>query len=567
MTRPVSSPAHAVRFSTSCPPDIQPNTRILTLCGVNDEADGASPQEDGWFLSDFYLFHHLLRGIGPQQSWFTMVEPAELVRKYQEYAHGNSFDSRRVVLDGDILNNFSTRPQDLRILPKERVLTEFLETLHSESRLAVENDQPVLVLIFGHGDEDTHGIFIGPIEDNRFLDMGDFCRFAGAKVQLCTVVTACFAGNWATRPSLNYTVLTAAGEVEAEYSEKWPESKTIGRASGTIYASAITESLMEMEKAEIQGKVETYRELTCVVETTLIDDLDRMGTVHNMKFSAQDDGWEREWRKRSGIPLQYYENRLNELRVIPPEFSDNLIKRDPKMPHPNDEDDMGSWEAFSNLQEQDQEIFVAASLRGRFGGTMRTYRRVVRAKAHEYLGSYPARDSMANNHRVHHWARKSLEGDLLDFPELYRLHRSLEYRLSLMKTATAYLVAVGVPAPIPCVKWDADESLRRLDEQQHGRYHDISCLVGAAHLFPRPTSDQGRPYNKQHQYITYVLLRSGLTPVEIEGKVDEMKVCQTLVVEQLTANIERSHSMRGKGKRLLGSLTPTTRVSNEADFR
>ena len=23
-----------------------------------------APKEDGWFLSDFYLFHHLLRGLG-----------------------------------------------------------------------------------------------------------------------------------------------------------------------------------------------------------------------------------------------------------------------------------------------------------------------------------------------------------------------------------------------------------------------------------------------------------------------------------------------------------------------
>lgn len=42
----------------------QLRTRIIALCGVNDWHDNASPQEDGRFLSDFYLFHHLLEETG-----------------------------------------------------------------------------------------------------------------------------------------------------------------------------------------------------------------------------------------------------------------------------------------------------------------------------------------------------------------------------------------------------------------------------------------------------------------------------------------------------------------------
>jgi len=104
-------------FSSRCPPDVQPNTRIVALCGISDwngpqaspsssgtdapsptkkatllskgkeflkspstrwkqkgrnrtkesnarKVGMASPREDGWFLSDFYLFHHLFRGLG-----------------------------------------------------------------------------------------------------------------------------------------------------------------------------------------------------------------------------------------------------------------------------------------------------------------------------------------------------------------------------------------------------------------------------------------------------------------------------------------------------------------------
>jgi hypothetical protein len=48
-------------FISFCPPDVQPRTRVIGVCGVNDFKDAASPQQDGWFISDFYLFHYLLQ--------------------------------------------------------------------------------------------------------------------------------------------------------------------------------------------------------------------------------------------------------------------------------------------------------------------------------------------------------------------------------------------------------------------------------------------------------------------------------------------------------------------------
>ena len=112
-------------LNSRCPPDIQPNTRILAICGITDftgnvpetkppsDSDSdtpgaskskaikgtmsklvgkskdllssskrkerkkggkskeqlphngqASPHNDGWFFSDFYLFHHLFEGLG-----------------------------------------------------------------------------------------------------------------------------------------------------------------------------------------------------------------------------------------------------------------------------------------------------------------------------------------------------------------------------------------------------------------------------------------------------------------------------------------------------------------------
>ena len=48
-------------FASLCPPDIQPNTRILAVSGINDFENDSAPSENGWFHSDFYLFHYLLQ--------------------------------------------------------------------------------------------------------------------------------------------------------------------------------------------------------------------------------------------------------------------------------------------------------------------------------------------------------------------------------------------------------------------------------------------------------------------------------------------------------------------------
>jgi hypothetical protein len=47
-----------VEFAARCPPDVQKDTRIIAACGI-PECD-AAPQEDGWFLSDFFLFYQML---------------------------------------------------------------------------------------------------------------------------------------------------------------------------------------------------------------------------------------------------------------------------------------------------------------------------------------------------------------------------------------------------------------------------------------------------------------------------------------------------------------------------
>ncbi|KAL8639934.1 MAG: hypothetical protein Q9226_008808, partial [Calogaya cf. arnoldii] len=68
---------------TRHPPDVQYNTHVIAVCGVADDATfSASPAKDGWMISDFYLWKHVLEGLGESQQWITREDPRDLVEKY-----------------------------------------------------------------------------------------------------------------------------------------------------------------------------------------------------------------------------------------------------------------------------------------------------------------------------------------------------------------------------------------------------------------------------------------------------------------------------------------------------
>ena len=87
---PKGASLHGIEFVASCPPDVSPKTRIVAVCGITNIGDIASPPRDGWFLSDFWMFNHLLRSAPvANQIWLTCC-PKLLVDQYGRYAHGRS---------------------------------------------------------------------------------------------------------------------------------------------------------------------------------------------------------------------------------------------------------------------------------------------------------------------------------------------------------------------------------------------------------------------------------------------------------------------------------------------
>ena len=245
--RPSTSSSLAdVEFTTLCPPDVQPQSRILAVVGPNDLNDCSSPLADGWFHSDFYLFHYLLRlpkFRSRKQTWLTCVSPKTLVEKYQEFTHGDPKTDRRVVLDASMLPAIE-QSNNIRVVHEKELLDTFLTLLEEESNNATRDNARLLVLIFGQGDMSNHGFAIGGIGDSLRapkLTLQDFRERLCHDAEVSLLATSCYASGWVVKPSVwdldsldqHYAKgIASAGPKHASFA--WDSRKSSGRAAGSI---------------------------------------------------------------------------------------------------------------------------------------------------------------------------------------------------------------------------------------------------------------------------------------------------------------------------------------------
>lgn len=484
-------------FNAQCPPAVVKGTRIVAVAGPNDFRDNASPEMDGWFFSDFFLFHHLLKEVSGNQVWLTCVDPSTLLNKYSDFVHGNA--ERRIVLDQTMLPELG----DVRVVDTSRdsnqndLVELFLSTVRKEAEKSVENDQALLVLVFGHGDEDTHSITIGgnkAAESNPQLTRQAFRRAIPTKARVTMLTTSCYGGGWSQTPLLNNTTLTAVDDSHESLS--WPKSRS-GRFCGSRYATAVTQSLIRMsfpdwdldedklqELESDESTAETFAQLAKTVRHILFEEVDKR-EGNSISFSAKDDKWGMEWRQRSGIALSNYEERWKSLRLLP----------------------WGS--GASNISQ-------TGSVRLADDRPLYPYQQalqLVRMKAKTYFNSHPGLDEAAKNHRLHGEAKKLLNGK--DFPpeDLQRLSLALDYRQhQIMAVASALRRTLGISFP-DCEDID-------LSTSSGGEYQ--KC-VSRARLFSRPQEDEGWAYAKGVVYLAMALQTTGWSLEKADSELQRLK--------------------------------------------
>ncbi|KAH0566222.1 hypothetical protein GP486_000369 [Trichoglossum hirsutum] len=532
-----------VEFTARCPPDVSPRTRVVAVCGVTNiqylassTGEGfASPTIDGWFLSDFYMFNHLLRKAPvANQIWLTCCSPKLLVEQYGRYAHGNPFRDRRVVLEERLLDPI-LEAETLRVVEPKILLERFIKTVEGECKEAEKAGQDVLLLVFGHGDNETYGITIGSASNTEFREMTaprlqiSRLRVAvGKRVKCALLLTSCYSGGWAMNPDLNLTVIAAAGH--GAKSQSWNASLARG-FSGSIVASAILDAILasEVEDEESLGKsemtyqelrtTETYAEMSCLIHDHLKQN-DRFHDHHEISFAAQDDKWTEAWRERTGIPMAFFKERWEELSVLPAQ-ADGFSNRDPSSIF------TGSF-ALGGLSETRS----GSAMRLTPTKTMPQIYTMVRALAAGYAKSFPGMDNISINTALHTSVRSLLAGEgnfegRVD--GMLALGYILSYRLEGMTMATNYKDFLSLDYPdctSCCVEawiFPLYESKEKEAKEKLAKYREAKSMIKAAKIFSTAADGQGYDYDKPEEYLAIAFVESGKSKNEVEQAIAVLK--------------------------------------------
>lgn len=571
-------------FNACCPPDVQPNTRIVAICGITDrvaqdtiassseeeagrgtkpkstirkiysksketfstsrkqarkDAEAAqkaqtsrrgmaAPVHDGWFFSDFFLFHRLFRGMGANQLWLTCENPSQLVNKYNEYAHGGPED-RRVVLEASTIPALQ-QENNIRVFPRGDLLQDFLRTFEGECRIAAQNHQPVLLLVFGHGDEFTHGIAIGGTADPQDaprLTIAQIQRILrGLDVSVTLLTTACYSGGWVYQPELNISAATASGPRNETLSWKMSVG---GRFHGSFWATAVTQALIKFEEerltqlhplptASIDPDVvrtsSTFAKLAEVIYDTLATEVDRSDINHHIRFAAQDDAWESEWRQRSGVPLATFRQRWLSLRPYPPQ----------QLSAPTQSRTAGGQ---SRAPPASQVDVTEGEYGCKKGISKRQARSIVRDLCVTYLNSFPGMPNRSSNTAVQALAHGLINGEDISQWNIEELQLTLLHRMNLMKWATGFKNFLGLDFP-DCHRFDFDAWVmavpwrRGQDTSKHDLFEQCRGKVRSARILPLPPkhSNHGHllslSYPKGTDYLGAMFTESGLSPLQID---------------------------------------------------
>jgi hypothetical protein len=534
------------RFNTHTPPDVTHKTRIIAILGIDPAK--AAPNKDGWLVSDFLAFWHLLHGMTEKQSWFHALDLEALVKAHTEYLHGNPYKSRKVVLNDKILERVQSGPHVPEKIKfgQNNMKRTFLKQLKDDCQAAEKAGENVLLLMFGHGDRDANGIVLGEgyAKELKLKEFRSALSKSTAKVTLLT--THCYAGGWTCDPDLNISAMTAAGPKRPSHS--WRFSGSCGRACESMFATTVIEKLMrdssaknqKLDDPETDEQEESIAELSRVVYEILLSDVDRRGFLHDMTFRAEDDAWSMCWRERTGIPLGNFEERWNQLPDhVPDETLPKLHLGDPfnRDPHVTAEQRADYIKADEldlkeNPPKDTRPIFgryeaVGSALGKRkpstlFGGSLESMIRLASVKGTEYLNCYKGHDDTSDDGPLHNNIRLIQAGHVTAQSSIEWVLNAIEYRMNQMTTADRYLKLMDVPAPNgeQCHEYDTNKVLEQVGERKHSSIE--RTIFDQRILFPRPMEQQGERFYKGSDYLIAAFHHAKMPKDAVTAKLEEL---------------------------------------------
>ncbi|KAL8820290.1 MAG: hypothetical protein Q9223_001456 [Gallowayella weberi] len=587
-------------FNTHTLPDLTPYTHVISVLGITEEALNNNNSPSDWFLSDFFAFWNLLQGHTQRQTWLHCLDLEKEVQHHQRFLHGNPFKPRKVVLDARILQAATAKdskhpvqfahPRDLRI--------KFVTTLKQHCTAADKAGETVLVLMFGHGDMENKGIYLGS-NDRAFRYSHLKYALSKLKVNITLLTTQCYGGGWTMTPSVNITAMAAADK--GNISKSWTYSRSCRRACGSMFATAIINkltqdpttkrSLMDRgipgdddDEPPTTEQNETYSSFCKTVYESLLKDIDRRGNEHGISFSAQDDTWEMCWHARTGIPLAKYKERWDNLDDW--EADQTLHPGDPENRDPHvTAEERAEYIRLRDATPQGQEL--ARSHRPRFPidgtGTILGKRNMseslasliatVKVLGRDYLDSYPGHTDTSEDGGMFALIVWICQDRPTNIEECQSAMSAIQYRMEQQSAADRYVEMMSLSLPLSQLCHEFD--IRPVkDMEDRARYDELFDLVfaRAGALFPRPTVAQGRPFYKGPFYLMAAIDCSDISLSEAATRLDEVVQIVDEEVEQHKEIFKRDPEVSNKRVKLFGSfghsrgdISPRKRMSISMD--
>lgn len=473
-----------VFFTTRNPPDVSAETRILGIVGVNDEHFKAAPDADGHLLSDAYMFMHRFGGLGSSQTWMfdDTATPAKLVTKYGKkwggYLFGDAYskEPRRVVLNEAMLQNNSFPIDVVSAHPETTIRQDFLDKVRTESTLAMENKQPFLCIMIGHGEQSSFGFVLR----DGLITSGALLEALQKEGDNTIVTTSCYSGGWNVE------------KYEPNGNNAYQDSSTLGRINGSPCTRAVANILVPVDGVRITPEI--TREIASAVLQ-----LDYKYAEGPLAFAARDDDSDSGYSARTGFPLQDYERRYNALEA-----------------HPNKPG------TILDIEKRALRVEEAGLAMDRIRRVQVGHRRVKYRAGHEpfamhcnlaahlrmYMDGFhgPWDDRGKSNGRANRTIHKLMEDIMYkpgilatkeDWELMTHLMNVVVYRLECRSIATALLIAAEIPLPygLTGAEWNKGEGdfdqLGRTTGSDVDRDSDCFQAVVNANLFPEPTEELG----------------------------------------------------------------------------
>ncbi|KAI2630629.1 hypothetical protein GGR54DRAFT_635236 [Hypoxylon sp. NC1633] len=519
-------------FSTSTPPVVHENTIIVAAAAPN--VFKGHPKKDGWFLSDFYAFNYILKGLGSSQLWLTAANPTELLESdpdnFTTLLHGNAYRDRKVVLSKELIKAGElTEPV---VVDSTAMKDRFLSEVARASSQSYREKKPLLLLVFCHGNEKTH----------LLLDCGD--KRTGLSIQqlkavlepgscVTLVTTACYSGGWTTTPDLN---LTAATGADAEsVSNSWALSQSMGRACGSIFGSAFIESLSGVSSSLLaqtghtpdpaEGmqalqasdsllpenpndlQTETYNAFCGAILDTLREKMPRFWDREAFSFNAKDDRWDDSWTGRTGVPLSDFEKRWNKLVTVPYTGNQDIANtRDVSPLYPSSTGPGASFFTGGTITNGEELVSEMTAC---------IHRRDIAGMAQLFWMTSPDDWNKSNTVYLNGMIRDFLEGPLRYPEQNEELAATIQYRWEFCLFADHILRILGLRSLHNqiCILWNEHdwilESERHLSPSEREKRWDVifKRLLDGFKPF-RPQQDQGYFYDRPIRYLAAALIQT-----------------------------------------------------------